>query len=174
MEILRDLRLFDHLAPDIILFDVLGDVVCGGFAMPVQKQWVEQVFIVTTSDPMSLYAANNICKGIARYAARGNVTLGGLIHNGRSVCDNADTVERFARKLGSRVIGYIPMSPLISRAEMQRQTVIEYDHDSRLARQFQDLAGALYAANGTQRPLTPYDDAAFDAFISTLPCVEES
>lgn len=173
MEILHHLRLFEQLAPEIILFDVLGDVVCGGFAMPLQKRWVEQVFIVTTSDPMALYAANNICKGMARYAARGSVSLGGFIHNGRSVCDSVETVERFAQNLGSRVIGHIPMSSLISKAEMQRKTVIEYDHDCQLARQFHALAETLCTADGKHHILTPYHDEEFDEFISTLPCVEK-
>jgi nitrogenase iron protein NifH len=168
MDILRHLRVFEELAPDIVLFDVLGDVVCGGFAMPLQKQWVEQVFIVTTADPMALYAANNICKGMARYTEKNGITLGGFIHNGRSVCDNVKTVERFADKLGGRVIGHIPMSLQISRAEMQRKTVIEYDADCQVSRQFQALAQELYTGNGGHHTLRPYDDAEFDAFISAL------
>lgn len=143
-EMLSKLGAFKCLNPGVMIYDVLGDVVCGGFSMPLRNGLAEDVYVVTTCDPMAIYAANNICKGIKRFAERGEVYLGGIIYNGRSSIDEPAIVERFAQCLGTKVIGRLPMSDLISRAEVRRKTVIEYSPDSEIAETFRILARAIY------------------------------
>jgi len=142
-DMLDRLGAFNNLKPDVMIYDVLGDVVCGGFAMPLRQGLTEDVYIVTTCDPMAIYAANNICKGIKRFADRGEVFLGGIIYNGRSVVDEPSIIDDFAARLGAKVMGRIPMSNLIPRAEIRRKTVLEYAPDSKIADMFRDLAFAI-------------------------------
>lgn len=140
---LARLGAFEKLKPDVVIYDVLGDVVCGGFAMPLRRGLADDVYIVTTCDPMAIYAANNICKGIKRFAERGQVFLGGIIYNGRSAVDEPSIVENFAERLGTKLVGRLPMSDLIPRAEIRRKTVIEYAPDSEMAGIFRVLGLAV-------------------------------
>jgi len=140
VDMLDRLGVFNDIEPDTVIYDVLGDVVCGGFAMPLRKGLADDVYIVTTCDPMAIYAANNICKGIKRFANRGTVSLGGIIYNGRSVVDEPSIVDGLAERLGTKVRGRVPMSLLVPRAELRRKTVIEYAPDSEIADTFRDLA----------------------------------
>ncbi len=142
-ELLRKLDAFTKICPDIVIYDVLGDVVCGGFAMPLRTKMADEAYIVTTCDPMAIYAANNICKGIRRYAEKGGVPLGGIIYNGRSRIDEPSIIDDFAARLGTRVIGRIPMSLDISKAELKRQTVIEHKPDSEVSKAFSATARAI-------------------------------
>ncbi|ADC69956.1 nitrogenase iron protein [Methanocaldococcus sp. FS406-22] len=144
VDMLNRLGVFEELKPDVVIYDILGDVVCGGFAMPLQKHLADDVYIVTTCDPMAIYAGNNICKGIKRFASRGKIALGGIIYNGRSVIDAPEIVEEFAKKIGTQVIGKIPMSNLITKAEIYKKTVIEYAPDSEIANIFREIARAIY------------------------------
>jgi len=143
VDMLDRLGVFNDLNPDTVIYDVLGDVVCGGFAMPLRKGLADDVYIVTTCDPMAIYAANNICKGIKRFANRGTVSLGGIIYNGRSVVDEPSIVDGLAERLGTKVMGRVPMSLLVPRAELRRKTVIEYAPDSEIADTFRDLATTI-------------------------------
>lgn len=86
---------------DYVFYDVLGDVVCGGFAMPIRKGKAQEIYIICSGEMMSLYAANNICKGIQRYAAAGKTELGGLICNSRLVDNEIELVKEFASKLNT-------------------------------------------------------------------------
>ncbi|MHC1594997.1 MAG: nitrogenase iron protein [Methanotrichaceae archaeon] len=142
-DMLSRLGAFEKLKPDVVIYDVLGDVVCGGFAMPLRRGLADDVYIVTTCDPMAIYAANNICKGIKRFAERGQVFLGGIIYNGRSAVDEPSIVENFAERLGTKLVGRLPMSDLIPRAEIRRKTVIEYAPDSEMAGRFRKLGLAV-------------------------------
>ena len=128
---------------DVVLYDVLGDVVCGGFSMPLREQVADEVYLVTTSDFMSLYAANNICRGIRKYALSGGIRLAGIIHNGRSSVDNDSLLHTFSTALGTAVVGKIPMSPLIGQAELERRPVLDYAPESTPAQAFRALASAL-------------------------------
>ena len=160
-EILLKLGALNDLNPDVMIYDVLGDVVCGGFSMPLRNGLAEDVYIVTTCDPMAIYAANNICKGIKRFAERGEIFLGGIIYNGRSSIDEPSIVENFAEKLGTTVIGKIPMSDLIPRAEIRRKTVIEYAPSSDVADVFRSLALAIFKNRDRVVP-KPLSDAELD------------
>lgn len=125
---------------DVVFYDVLGDVVCGGFSMPLREGIAEDVYLVTTSDFMSIYAANNICRGIRKYAATGDIRLSGVVYNGRSGRDAPEVAARFAQMVGTQVCGRIPMSPLVGQAELARQTVLERAPDSEVSQQFRALA----------------------------------
>lgn len=142
-EMLDRLGAFDDLNLDVLIYDVLGDVVCGGFAMPLRNGLVDDVYIVSTCDSMSIYAANNICKGIKRFADRGEVFLGGIIYNGRSAVNEPSIIEGFAERLGTEVLGRIPMSDLIPMSEIRHKTVIEYAHDSDIADTFRFLGRSI-------------------------------
>jgi nitrogenase iron protein NifH len=141
-----------------VIYDVLGDVVCGGFALPLRNGLADDVYIVTTCDPMAIYAANNICKGIKRFADRDEVFLGGIIYNGRSAINDPSIVDRFAKKLGTRVIGGIAMSGVIPKAEIRHKTVIEYEPDSEIANGFRVLANSIYGNQDRVIPEPLSDD----------------
>ena len=144
IETLKKLDVFRRLNIDIAIYDVLGDVVCGGFAMPLRMGLANAVYIVTSADYMSLYAANNICRGIVEFASRGGSKLGGLIYNVRSpMLDEEEIVYRFAKAIGAKVIGKIPYSHIITEAEIEGMTVIEYAPDSDIANVFRELAHAI-------------------------------
>jgi nitrogenase iron protein NifH len=143
-DMLSRLGAFQKLAPDLVIYDVLGDVVCGGFAMPLKAGLVDDAYIVTTCDPMAIYAANNICKGIKRFGDRGEALLGGIIYNGRSAVDEPSIIESFAERLGTKVIGKVPMSRIIPRAELRRKTAVEYAPESDVADVFRKLGEAVF------------------------------
>lgn len=130
---------------DIILYDVLGDVVCGGFAMPMRKGYAQEIYLVTSGELMSLYAANNICKAIARIAqnVRQVCRLGGVICNSRNLPEEEELVSSFAKSVGSKIVAYIPRSTLVQHAELHNQTVIEFASDSPLAEEYRLLAEAI-------------------------------
>ncbi|MDF2567894.1 MAG: nitrogenase iron protein [Oscillospiraceae bacterium] len=112
---------------DYVFYDVLGDVVCGGFAMPIREGKAQEIYIVASGEMMALYAANNISKGIKKYAQTGGVRLGGIICNSRKVDGEAELVEAFAKELGSQMIHFVPRDNMVQRAEINKKTVIDFD-----------------------------------------------
>ena len=142
INVLEEKDAFAH-DPDFVFYDVLGDVVCGGFAMPIREGKAKEVYIVASGEYMSLYAAYNICKGVARYAKRGGTRVGGIICNSRNVDGERELVEEFARRIGSRMIHFIPRDNTVQMAEINRKTVIEYAPDSSLAGEYRTLASAV-------------------------------
>lgn len=125
---------------DYVFYDVLGDVVCGGFAMPIREGKAKEIYIVVSGEMMALYAANNISKGIARYANQGGVRLGGIICNSRNVDREAEVVRAFAKELGTQMIHFIPRDNVVQRAEIRKKTVIDYQPDSNQADEYRTLA----------------------------------
>ncbi|QAT50418.1 nitrogenase iron protein [Caproiciproducens sp. NJN-50] len=123
-----------------VFYDVLGDVVCGGFAMPIREGKAKEIYIVASGEMMSLYAANNISKGIRRYAERGGVRLGGIICNSRNVDRELDLLRAFSKELGTQLIHFIPRDNIVQRAEIKRQTVIQYSPESAQAEEYRQLA----------------------------------
>jgi nitrogenase iron protein NifH len=112
---------------DYVFYDVLGDVVCGGFAMPIRDGKAEEIYIVCSGEMMAMYAANNICKGILKFAESGSVRLGGLICNSRKVDNEMEMIEQLAKKLGTQMIHFVPRDNMVQKAEINRKTVIEFD-----------------------------------------------
>jgi len=128
---------------DYVFYDVLGDVVCGGFAMPMREGKAKEIYIVCSGEMMAMYAANNICKGIVKFAEAGGIRLGGLICNSRK-CDNErEMVEELAKELGTQMIHFVPRDNLVQRAEINRKTVIEFDPTSAQADEYRKLARAI-------------------------------
>ncbi|MDR3593664.1 nitrogenase iron protein [Clostridium sp.] len=125
---------------DYVFYDVLGDVVCGGFAMPIREGKAQEIYIVASGEMMALYAANNISKGIQKYAKTGGVRLGGIICNSRKVDKELDLLEAFAKELGSQLIHFVPRDNMVQRAEIHKQTVIEFDATADQADEYRTLA----------------------------------
>jgi nitrogenase iron protein NifH len=125
---------------DYVFYDVLGDVVCGGFAMPIRDGKAEEIYIVCSGEMMAMYAANNICKGILKYADTGGVRLGGLICNSRNVDNERQMIEELAKKIGTQMIHFVPRNNFVQRAEINRKTVIEYDPTHEQADEYRALA----------------------------------
>ncbi len=125
---------------DYAFYDVLGDVVCGGFAMPIREGKAKEIYIVCSGEMMAMYAANNICKGIVKFAEAGGVRLGGLICNSRKVDNEQPLIEAFAEKLGTQMIHFVPRDNMVQKAEINRKTVIEFDPSHGQAEEYRMLA----------------------------------
>ena len=125
---------------DYVSYDVLGDVVCGGFAMPIRENKAQEIYVVCSGEMMAMYAANNICKGIVKYANSGSVRLGGLICNSRNTDREDELIMALADKLGSQMIHFVPRDNVVQRAEIRRMTVIEYDPAAKQADEYRTLA----------------------------------
>ena len=141
---------------DFVLYDVLGDVVCGGFAMPIREGKAEEIYLVTSGEMMSLYAANNIATGIVKFASSGRARLGGVICNCRNVAGEVDLVAAFAREIGSQLVGVLPRDNVVQESELAQQTVVEHAPESAQAQAYRALAQAI-ESNGqlsVPQPLT--------------------
>ncbi len=125
---------------DFVFYDVLGDVVCGGFAMPIRENKAEEIYIVVSGEMMAMYAANNISKGICKYATSGNVRLAGLICNSRNTDREDELIMALAAKIGTQMIHFVPRDNIVQRAEIRRMTVIEYDPKCNQADEYRTLA----------------------------------
>ncbi|HDL20306.1 MAG TPA: nitrogenase iron protein [Nitrospirae bacterium] len=125
---------------DFVFYDVLGDVVCGGFAMPIREGKAKEIYIVTSGEMMAMYAANNISRGILKYAQSGGVRLGGLICNSRETDKEYELISELAKRLNTHMIHFIPRENEVQRAELRRQTVIEYSPDHKQADEYRSLA----------------------------------
>ena len=128
---------------DYVFYYVLGDVVCGGFAMPIRDGKSMEIYIVASGEMMSLYAANNISKGIKRYAEKGGVRLGGIICNSRNVDRELEVLRAFSEELGTRLVGFIPRDNLVQRAEIRKKTVIAYEPEAPQAEEYRKLARTI-------------------------------
>ncbi|GAF04833.1 nitrogenase iron protein [Saccharicrinis fermentans] len=130
---------------DYTFYDVLGDVVCGGFAMPIRDGKAEEIYIVVSGEMMAMYAANNICKGIQKYAQAGTVRLGGLICNSRKVDNEREMIEELAKQLGTQMIHFVPRDNMVQQAEIHRKTVIEFAPEHPQADEYRSLSKAIDA-----------------------------
>ena len=139
-EKLAELNAFGVYQPDIVIYDVLGDVVCGGFAMPIREGYAREVFIVSSGEMMSLYAANNIAQAIRNFGKRGYARLGGLILNAKNIENEEGIVQQACAEIGTEVIQYVPRSPDIQSAESKGATVFEGLEASRMHTVYRTLA----------------------------------
>ena len=161
MKRLEKLGIFDEDL-DVVIYDVLGDVVCGGFSVPLREKYADEVLIVTSGEYMALYAANNIVKGVKKL--KGN--LSGIICNCRNVDNEEQIVNDFAKKIGTHVIGTIHRSNLIQDAELDAKTVVEKYPESAEAQEYRDLASSIMSNEKTSTP-EPMDDEEFEAFFKS-------
>ena len=144
-EALEERSAFEILKPDIVLYDVLGDVVCGGFALPIREGYADKIFIVTSGENMSIYAAANIAMAVENFKERGYASLGGVILNRRNVPDEREKVETLCSDIGSRIIADLPRDNAISDAQDQNKGVMEACPDCDFAKGIRKLAGAMLA-----------------------------
>jgi len=138
LEQLGAFREEEHL--DYVFYDVLGDVVCGGFAMPIREGKAQEIYIVCSGEMMAMYAANNICKGIRKFAEAGGVRLGGLICNSRKVDNEREMIEEFAHRLGTQMVHFVPRDNDVQRAEIRKMTVIDWNSACAQADEYRTLA----------------------------------
>lgn len=125
---------------DFVFFDVLGDVVCGGFAMPIREGKAQEVYIVASGEMMAVYAANNICKGLLKYAKQSGVRLGGIICNSRKVDKEREFLEEFTEAIGTQLIHFVPRDNIVQKAEFNKQTVVQFDAECNQAHEYGELA----------------------------------
>ena len=140
---LKELGAYDRFQPDVVLYDVLGDVVCGGFSMPMRGGYADKVFIITSGENMAIHAAANIAMAVENFKDRGYAGLGGLILNRRNVRDEDAKVAELAQDINSSVIGTLSRSDLVQDAEDLGQTVVEAFPESGMAKEYETLAAAL-------------------------------
>lgn len=128
---------------DTVVYDVLGDVVCGGFAVPMREGYADTIYIVTSSEFMALYAANNIIKAVIRSQQTQPIKLGGLIYNCRTGAASRDLVEHFASLTGTTIVAQVPFAQEITLAELEGKTAVERNPDSAVAQFFRELASTI-------------------------------
>jgi len=143
IELLKSRNVFEEYKPDIVIYDVLGDVVCGGFAMPIREGVAEQVYTVSSSDFMAIYAANNLFKGIKKYAANGGALFSGIIANSINQPIQKEIVKDFSNHTKTTIAQFVPRSLSVTRAELLGKTVIEATPDSEQASVYRKLAKAI-------------------------------
>jgi len=143
INMLEQLGAYDSGDIDFAFYDVLGDVVCGGFAMPIRDGKAQEIYIVCSGEMMAMYAANNICKGIVKFAESGGVRLGGLICNSRKVDNEYEMIEELAKRLGTQMIHFVPRDNDVQRAEINKKTVIEWNPECPQADEYRKLAKAI-------------------------------
>ncbi len=146
--IITAINMLEHLGAytdnlDYVFYDVLGDVVCGGFAMPIREGKAEEIYIVASGEMMAMYAANNISKGIEKFANTGKTRLGGIICNSRNVDNELEMVTAFAEELGTQLIHFVPRDNIVQHAEINKKTVIEFDNTCGQADEYRGLAKAI-------------------------------
>ena len=142
-EALDERHVFETVKPDLVLYDVLGDVVCGGFAMPIREGYADRVFIVTSGENMSIYAAANIAMAVENFRQRGYAALGGLILNRRNVPDEYKKVSDLARELGTEILADLPRDDHISDAQDTGRGVMEVYPECEYARGIRALADRM-------------------------------
>lgn len=143
-QLLEDMDLFERYKPDVVLYDVLGDVVCGGFAAPIREGYASKVLIVTSGEKMALYAANNIFSAVKNFEDRSYARVFGVVLNHRNVENEKEKVQAFAEKVGVPIVGEVPRSDKIIHWEEQGKTVIEGDPTSEISKCFFNLAELLW------------------------------
>jgi nitrogenase iron protein NifH len=157
LQILKDLKAFGTYGLDVVVYDILGDVVCGGFAQPIRAGYAQEIYLLCSGSFMSLYAANNIAKGIRRLARRGDTGLAGVICN--STGDEAfeeNVLSEFAKTLGTQFIALVPRSSVIQACEVEGMTVLGHSPDSAEANVFRELAQRVLDNSSRVIP-TPFE-----------------
>ncbi len=145
-EKMEKLGAFETYHPDIVIYDVLGDVVCGGFAMPIRNGYARNVFVVTSGEKMSMYAAGNIALAVDNFKARGYARLRGVLLNCRNVENEEALVRKFADDIESSVISVIPRNGIVQEAEEAGRTVVSAFPDSEMAAVYRGLANKILEA----------------------------
>jgi nitrogenase iron protein NifH len=166
VELLKQQNIFDELDLDYVIYDVLGDVVCGGFAIPIREGIAQHVFTVTSADFMAIYAANNLFKGIQKYSNAGGALLGGVIANSINTPFQKEIVDDFVTRTSTQVVEYVPRSLTVTQAELQGKTTIEAAPDSKQAAIYRSLAKKIAKHVDSKVP-SPLDAQELRAWSSS-------
>jgi len=156
VQLFKQQKVFEELDLDFVIYDVLGDVVCGGFAVPIREGIAEHVFTVSSSDFMALYAANNLFKGIQKYSNSGGALLGGVIANSVNAPYAREIIDDFVKLTNTKVVEYIPRSVTVTQSELQGKTTIEAFPDSPQAKIYPSLAYKIAQHTDSKSP-SPMD-----------------
>ena len=156
VELFKHQKIFEELELDVVIYDVLGDVVCGGFAVPIREGIAEHVFTVSSSDFMSIYASNNLFKGISKYSNSGGALLGGVIANSMGTPYSREIINDFVAKTHTQVMEYIPRSITVTQSELQGKTTIEAAPLSLQAGVYRSLAAKIVEHSVSKTP-TPME-----------------
>lgn len=156
VELFKQQRIFEELDLDFVIYDVLGDVVCGGFAVPIREGIAEHVFTVSSADFMSIYAANNLFRGIQKYSNSGGALLGGVIANSINAPYAREIINDFVSRTKTQVVEYIPRSVTVTQCELQGKTTIEAAPNSEQAKVYFSLAEKIadHKVSKTPEPLS--------------------
>lgn len=157
---------------DFVFYDVLGDVVCGGFAMPIRENKAQEIYIVCSGEMMAMYAANNISKGIVKYANSGGVRLAGLICNSRNTDREDELIMALAARLGTTMIHFVPRDNAVQHAEIRRMTVIEYDPKHKQADEYRQLASKIVSNTNFVIP-TPIEMEELEELLMEFGIMEQ-
>jgi nitrogenase iron protein NifH len=152
VQLFKQQKAFESLDLDFVIYDVLGDVVCGGFAVPIREGIAEHVFTVSSSDFMSVYASNNLFKGIQKYSNSGGALLGGVIANSINQPYAKDIIDDFVARTDTQVVEYVPRSVTVTQCELQGKTTIEGAPDSQQAKVYTQLAEKIAAHEVSKTP----------------------
>ena len=152
LEKLEETGAYETYQPDIVLYDVLGDVVCGGFSMPMRKGYADQVFIITSGENMAIHAGANIAMAVENFKNRGYASLGGIILNKREVPREEEKVQELAGDFHTQIIGRLDRSELVMEAEEAGKVLLEYAPDSQMAEEYRKLADQILAVCGEEKP----------------------
>ena len=148
LEKLQETGAYESYKPDIVFYDVLGDVVCGGFSMPMRGGYADKVFIITSGENMAIHAGANIAMAVENFRNRGYATLGGIILNRRNVPREEEKVQELAEDFHTDIVGTLSRSALVLEAEEQGKTVLEAFPDSEMAEEYRTLAAQILKACG--------------------------
>ena len=158
-EVFEDVELVDEDEYDVAIYDVLGDVVCGGFAAPMRRSAGSRVCIVLSEEMMAAYAANRIAEAVRRFADNG-IILAGLIVNLRNNQADLSPIKRFADSICSQVIQVLPRDPLVCEAELFRKTIVDYSPESPVAQGIQNIVQHVLGLDAASVAVpTPIPDA---------------
>ena len=166
VQLLKQQRIFDELELDYVIYDVLGVVVCGGFAVPIREGIAEHVFTVSSSDFMAIYAANNLFKGIQKYSNSGGALLGGVIANSINNSFQEKIVQDFVERTNTKVIEVIPRSITVTQSELGGKTTIEAAPVSDQAAVYRELARRIDEHEISHVP-APLESAELRAWASS-------
>jgi len=161
----KQLRLFEELKIDVVIYDVLGDVVCGGFAVPIREGIAQHVFTVSSADFMAIYAANNLFKGIKKYSSSGGALLGGVIANSISEPVSRAIIDDFVRVTKTQVVEHVPRSVTVTQAELAGKTTIEASPNSAQAKIYRGLAKKIIEHTDSKVP-EPMEQTELRAWAS--------
>ena len=148
LEKLEQKGAYETYKPDIVFYDVLGDVVCGGFSMPMRAGYADKIFIITSGEYMAIHAAVNIATAIDNFKDRGYASLGGVILNKRNVKNEEEKVNEFIENIDSKLVGTLDRDEIVVVAEEDKKTVLEAFPESLMAKEYEVLADNLLKACG--------------------------